>query len=397
MARVASAPSSVLDMLKTVFVKDFGRKVVALVLAIGLWFLISKIVRVEITRDVHVNILTSQVDRDLAKSDPSSLMVDVPGELVVQEPKDYHTKGSIPARVVVSGPRTLLEVEGGMQISALYVIPPNYCDTTSPRPFFIDSSAILINGFRPKQGVSVEIPEVPTIVLARREKRRVRIDLRNFSVVGRPREGWELEEKTKADHVRPEVTEVEISGPASEVLPLESDPAKLRFQPLDISRGDSTMSLTVGLDRTQHPLLTLDDPPNRIKVEVVLSEVREERTIGNVRIVPLFLDELIESKPRLRDLPAADSPIQPPLGDDKWKASVVLSAPRTFWTSHDPEDLRDRIHLWVNLRQMIASEVRIKSLTVESCGMRGSQNEAWPNEVQFKKVNPDLISVTLHE
>jgi hypothetical protein len=397
MPTTSSAPSF-LEVLRSLFVKDIGRKIVALVLAIGLWFLISKILRIEIPKDLHVVIVSNAFQREMFKGEANDgLLVEVPSELVIQQPKDLD-KGLTSARVLVSGPRTLLEGEGGLRISARYSVPPTWCDSVSPRAFIIDPSAILINGFKPKQGVSVEIQEVPVILLARREVRRVHIDFRNFPIVGKPMDGWELDEKNKGEQVFPETREVEISGPADDVLAIVSDPTRLLFMPIDVDHADRPLSVPVSIDRTRHPTLTLEDPKPRIKVDVRLSEVREERTLANVRIVPLFLDELIDAKPRLRDLPASESPIQPELTDDKWKsASVVLSAPRTFWVTNDPDLLRERVLLWVNLRQMIASGVRIKSLTVESSGMRSAQNEPWPVEVQFKKVTPDLISVTLHE
>jgi hypothetical protein len=397
MPRTSSGPSAVLNMFRSLFVKDLGRKIVALVLAIGLWFLISKIVRIERPNAVEVLVVTNPAQESALRTDPNSLVVDVPSELVVVDPKNLTKGGKTDASVILSGPSTLLEGEGGVRITARYRIPPNYCETQSPRTFTLDPGAILINSLRPPTGVGVEIQDAPVITLARRESRRVHIDYRNFPILGRPQEGWELDEKNRPNQVTPLQRQVTISGPAEAVHTIEVDPTQLRFQPIDITRGDKTISQVLALDKTVHPFLTLEDPPTgRVSVDVVLTELREERTLKNVRVVPLFLDELVDA--RLRDLPAGDSPIQPPPNDDKWNATVTLSAPRTFWATVDPETLRDRIHLWVNLRQLIGSGVRLKNLNVESSGMRGGpENAPWPAEVQFKKVTPDLILVTLHE
>ncbi|MFO0982515.1 MAG: hypothetical protein U1E76_12410 [Planctomycetota bacterium] len=390
MVRTTHPPVTLSGVLRGLFLRDLGRKLVALVLAVGLWFLISRVLRDNIERALPLVVVTNQFDRQFIARQSESIVIEPSEDLMVLEPKP-NTAPNVD--VLFSGPTTLLEAEGVLRPSARFAIPSDFCAGDAPRDFELDPQAILINGLKPKPGIVVRIKNAPKITLARRATARIRIDYHNFPVTGDPRAGWVLEDR--ASQILPEARDVTLRGPTAEVRAVEADPGKLKFEPLRIKDLEGSFPLSVGLDKGEHPLLELE--PTRIRVEVRLREMKEDRTLTNVRVVPLYLEELLKESPKLKDIPAAQSPIVPAVNDDRWRVNVTLSAPRTFWiTTPDPEVLRDRIFLFVDLKSMIGTRLLAKSLPVQFAGLRGAQNEPWPEEVQFRELKPDQIKVELN-
>lgn len=272
-----------------VFRKDLGRKLVALCLALVVWWLLSEQVsgEDEIALDVRIVATRAQADQDSATS--PGIYVVVPEHLIVREV----THKQVTVRL-----RGLAAELADLQVSAVLEVPADLLaqkdeDTWSP--------VLERRSFR-SRGRALPVGEVDFdprrlgLLLAERTSQTFDLDHRQVSVTGTPRAGRFAD--TQGSRVEP--NQVVLTGPRSAIAALRTDPTRLRLAPVDVSSQSLDVVRQVGLDVSALDQgVTLATAGNVVTVTVPIRSRDVERELFSVKVVYKNEDDLARRSRRL--------------------------------------------------------------------------------------------------
>jgi hypothetical protein len=216
---------------------DIGRKIMALVVAVALWYSLATRLTLDRRIQLEVREVASRAEAEQLRSSAPAVYLVVPPEFIVRDKPRRHV------RVDVRGNKD--EVRN-MELSAILEIELDALggqdEAVIPMPlvrslFKVQGGEFSLSEFDVK-------PPKLDIRLARRREAEITLGPENVVVVGRPLEGYTFDQNS----IRVAPNRVRISGPISQVEMLAGHPEQLKLVPINIDRRILEVSQQVGID-----------------------------------------------------------------------------------------------------------------------------------------------------
>ncbi|RKY17738.1 MAG: hypothetical protein DRQ55_15050 [Planctomycetota bacterium] len=309
------------SLIFTILRKDLGRKLVALVLALIVWFVLDHNLsdKRPFTLDVEIFKLRSEAEKE-RKTRPGIFIV-VPDHIIVR---------NLPRTQITVEVRGLKTDVDGMELSAVLETPEDVLGQEHEvrHSFVLDRSqfrsqrgAISASEFRIR-------PRRINLILAERTSQTFDLDFSNVQVAGIPRGGHYVD----TTQCRVEPSQVELTGPRSAIAGLRADPSRLRLESVDMNGQGLDVARQVGLD----PELIAQgiELVTAGKVVSVLVPVLPEETEQELLSVPVQYDSagdlvlrnlrLVEATPSLDLIVGGPRHVLDALTDEQLRKSITL-------------------------------------------------------------------------
>jgi len=246
--------------LHRVFRRDIGRKLVALMIAVIVWWLLS--LYVSDSREISLEVVPvrERADAEEQRLVNPAFYVVVPEGLIVR------SVNAKQVRVTVRGLRSeVARME--RELYAIHQIPAGAVGAENEKNHAIRLSESM---FRIERGLpsASEINFDPlefSLLLAQEARRTFDLAAGNVTITGTPREGHMFDSETC--RIRP--SQVELVGPRAIVDAYMAVPTDLRLEPVDITGKAFSVTRQVGLDREKvHPSVTMLTQNELVEVTV---------------------------------------------------------------------------------------------------------------------------------
>ena len=302
--------------------KDFGRKTVALTLAVLVWLLLSLLVSGGRDLKLEVRIVAKRAEAEQNRNSVPAIYVVVPPHLIVRNlvhgEVTVHLKGLR---------RDIDEVE----LHAILEVPPDVMAGKDEREYFIVLESGMIRSRTGAPKVSDEIsfsPRQVRLLLAEKTSQTFDLGPINVSTTGVPRPGHAIDNST----FRVSPNQVTLTGPKSAIAMLEANPALLQFSPVNVEGQSYDVMRQVRLDPEKVDRgITLDTVGNAVMVTVPIRPHDVERELLSVPVEyqnEEFLatrdQRLVEATESL-DLKVIGPPsVLDPLSEKQLRAAIAL-------------------------------------------------------------------------
>ncbi|MEW6742834.1 MAG: hypothetical protein AB1486_08745 [Planctomycetota bacterium] len=375
---------SLLQSLYRSMRRDFGRKTLALGLAIGAFFVIRAATVTSHSVFIEVCVVKDQYERDDAQVKYRNVyIVELPPDLLVRDDQK-----SLTAELELVGPQAVLTGYGNWKVIGEDRLPADYCGDLDRRDYVPDDRLLRIDRVESRSDRVLRFKSPPSIQIFRAERLSVKLSPANVEITGQPQRGWApVEDKQQQVRFKAGMETVVLIGPAGAIRFYRENPSAPLLEKFDISAGAETVEGGLRLRTYSErgallPRVTME--PRIVTVYVDLREQREERRITDVPVSRRNMEWLTggQGPPKVDPQHPIKSP--PPDDAEAWSATVVLSARSTVWERQPLDPLREMLELWVDMRQF-------GELTLEDLPIRVWRPDNWPKEVQLERVEPEKI------
>ena len=370
-------------MDRSILRRDIGRKTVALVLAVLAWFALRLFLEADQPYEMAVRVAASTVEVDQysgATGPKHPYIIVLPPTLTV-----FEGERASAARLILRGAKQSLL---GFEFRATVNIPPDYCGDADSRPFVLDASVITST---PPLPPAMQLTLEPKEILIHRAD-TVEVDLTGDHLVieGNPHRDWMWEKSAERISFSPR--SIQLLGPRREIETIRNNPSALKLQPLDIEGRRGRVEQVVELDRAALVKLELEHVSMHqvgrgVTVSVDLQQKEENKVINQVKIHAINVKWFEDTHGSLDKL-------DPPL--ETWDANVTVAARPGFWLVNRPENLREKVLLFVDLKQLGAGHTA-GELTIYQSYFSTNEASVWPDGVKIHSLKPDRIIVTLSD
>jgi hypothetical protein len=311
------------SVLFTIFRRDLGRKLVALGLALLVWWQISvhlsdaKVV----TLDIEITTLRSEAEQ--ASRGRKGLFIVVPDQLITRNVT--HSQVTVELR----GLKTEVDVLE-QTLTMVLEVPADALGQENEADYrFVLNRSLLRSPAGAVNVKDVDIrPKQLILTLAERTTEVFDLGSDNVQISGAPRTGHFV----STDDCRVEPNQVELTGPRSVIADLRADPSLLKLDPIDVDGQALDVVRQVGLDRTVvDPGITLGTSGGLVSVMVPVRPDDFERELLSV---PVRYDQeahlatrnlkLVEATPSLDLLVVGPRNVLDGLTDEKLRRSISL-------------------------------------------------------------------------
>jgi hypothetical protein len=360
------------SLLFTLFRRDLGRKLVALGLALLVWWQISvhlsdsKVV----TLDVEITSLRSEAEQ--ASRGRKGLFIVVPDQLITRNVT--HSQVTVELRglkaevdILEQTLSMVLEVPGdalGQEDEAAY-------------RFDLDRSLLRSPGGTVNVKDVVIRPKQLTLTLAERTTEAFDLGSDNVQISGAPRTGHFV----SSDDCRVEPNQVELTGPRSVIASLRADPSLLKLEAIDVEGQALDVVRQVGLDwSVVDPGITLGTSGGLVSVMVPVRPDDFERELLSVPV--RYDQEASLATDNVRLVEATDS------------LDLLVVGPRSVLDGYTDAQLKRAIRLVFDWRdvgelKMATDQVRVLTDLPSSVDVLGFDGREPEIHYQLAPIDPE--------
>lgn len=231
------------SLVYRVFRRDVGRKLVALMLAVVVWLLLTELVSGERNVPLDVRIVATRAEAEQLRSTVPAVYVVVPEHLLVSnlvhKTVDVYFKG---LRDEVDGLEPSIVMELPLGAVALDLSD----DGVAEVQLTLEPRYVKYRLGTPSVNELIFDPRAIRIELVESSKETFDLGPWNVVVVGNPRTGHSAD--PMASRVEP--NQVQLSGPRNALAGLRRDRSLLRLMPIDLQGQSIDVSRQVGLDHS---------------------------------------------------------------------------------------------------------------------------------------------------